>query len=113
MKAQDVYSSGEEKYKESTSEGSECEGREDVYNHEGKLLKIRRTFTNQPILQTESQRENISHTRCKISENVCSLIIDSGSCYNCCSDRLVEKLKLKMIPHPRPYKLHWINDGGI
>jgi len=25
---------------------------------------------------------------------------------------LVEKLKLKMIPHPWPYKLQWINDGG-
>jgi len=25
---------------------------------------------------------------------------------------LVDKLNLKIIPHPRPYKLHWINDGG-
>ena len=92
IKAQDVYSSEEEKHEESTSEESECEGREDVYAHEGKLLMIRRTLTNQPILQTESQRKNIFHTQCKISENVCSLIIDSGSCCNCCSDRLVEKL---------------------
>jgi len=113
MKAQDVYNSEEEKHEESTSEESKCEGREDVYAHEGKLLMIRRTLTNQPILQIESQRENIFHTRCKIFENVCSLIIDSGSCCNCCSDMLVEKLKLKMIPHPQPYKLRWINDGGI
>jgi len=113
MKAQDVYSSEEEKHEESTSEESECERHEDVYVHEGKLLMIRRTLTNQPILQTKSQRENIFHTRCKIFENVCSLIIDSSLCCNYCSDRLVEKLKLKMIPHPRPYKLHCINNGEI
>jgi len=38
MKAQDVYSSEEEKHEDSTSEESECEGCEDVYAHEGKLL---------------------------------------------------------------------------
>jgi len=53
MNAQDVYNSEEEKHEESTGEESECEGREDVYAHGGKLLMIRRTLTNQSILQTE------------------------------------------------------------
>ncbi|XP_047164015.1 uncharacterized protein LOC124833549 [Vigna umbellata] len=26
--------------------------------------------------------------------------------------RLVEKLKLDIIPHPKPYKLHWLNEDG-
>jgi len=54
VQIEDVYSSEEEKNEENTSEESECEEREDVYVHEGKLLMIRRTLTNQPIPQTES-----------------------------------------------------------
>uniref|UniRef100_A0A151UFU1 Transposon Ty3-I Gag-Pol polyprotein n=1 Tax=Cajanus cajan TaxID=3821 RepID=A0A151UFU1_CAJCA len=49
-----------------------------------------------------------------VLKNTCSLIVDSGSSCNCCSIRLVEKLALTTIPHPRPYKLQWINEeGGI
>ena len=73
---------------------------------------IRRTFNNQPSMKHETQRENIFHTRCKILENTCSLIVDSGSCCNCCSTRFVEKLDLQVIPHPKPYKLQWLNEDG-
>ena len=38
--------------------------------------------------------------------------MDSGSCCNCCSTRLVEKLGLTIKPHPKPYKLKWLNEGG-
>ena len=41
---------------------------------------------------------------------VCSLIIDGGSCTNVASRYLVEKLGLAKLPHPRPYKLKWLND---
>nr|KYP43831.1 hypothetical protein KK1_034701 [Cajanus cajan] len=41
----------------------------------------------------------------------CSPIVDSGSCSNCCSTRFVNKLALTTIPHPQPYKLHWLNEG--
>jgi len=80
MKAQDEYSNEEDINEESTSDESDYESRKDVYAHDGGLLMIRKTLNNQPSLQTESQRENIFHTCCKISENTCSLIIDSGSC---------------------------------
>ena len=112
MRGQYLYSSEEEKNDENTSEGSDNERGEDAYAHEGELLMMRHSLNSQPSPQPESQRENIFHTRCKISENVCSLIIDSGSCCNCCSARMVDKLKLELLPHPKPYKLHWINDGG-
>ena len=44
----------------------------------------------------------------------CALIIDSGSCVNVdvASTRLVSKLALSTSPHPRPYKLQWLNDNG-
>ena len=54
------------------------------------LLMIQRTLYNQSSPQELTQRENIFHTRCKVLENTCSLIVDSGSCCNCCSTRLVE-----------------------
>jgi len=38
--------------------------------------------------------------------------MDSDSCYNYCSSRLVDKLTLTIIPHSKPYKLQWIKDDG-
>ena len=73
---------------------------------------IRRTLKNQTSVTIETQRENILHTRFKVLENICSLIVDGGSCCNCCSTRLVEKLNLQVVPHPKPYKLQWINEDG-
>jgi len=37
-------------------------------------------------------------------------IVDGGSCTNVASKRLVEKLKLPTIPHPKPYKLQWLSE---
>ena len=45
-------------------------------------------------------------------KNTCSFIIDNGSCCNCCSTRLAERLNLTLIPHPKPYKFHWLNEDG-
>jgi len=96
----------------SGEEEEEKENNEGVYPCEGELMMIRRTLNNQPKMIQETQRENIFHTRCKVFENICSLIVDSGSCCNCCSLRMVEKLSLQVVPHPKPYKLQWINEGG-
>ena len=85
---------------------------ERVYPLEGELMMIRRTLNNQTSVTIETQRENIFHTRCKVLENICSLIVDNGSCCNCCSARMVEKLSLQVVPHPKPYKLQWINEDG-
>ncbi|RDX62370.1 hypothetical protein CR513_59305, partial [Mucuna pruriens] len=41
--------------------------------------------------------------------NCCSFIIDSNNNVNVASLRLVEKLCLPIIPHPKPYKLQWLN----
>ncbi|RDX84889.1 hypothetical protein CR513_33997, partial [Mucuna pruriens] len=41
-----------------------------------------------------------------------SLIIDGGSSMNVVSLKLEEKLELPIIPHPRPYKFHWLSEKG-
>ena len=43
---------------------------------------------------------------------LCSLIIDSGSCTNVVSSLLVEKMNLHTLKHPNPYKLQWLNECG-
>ena len=110
LKGVDEYSSHDNE----TSEGEEKEkeNSEGAYPCEGELMMIQRSLNNQSSVNQEKQRENIFHTRCKVFENVCSLIVDSGFCCNCCSTRMVEKLNLQLIPHPKPYKHQWINEDG-
>ena len=47
-----------------------------------------------------------------ISEKVCSLIIDGGSCTNVASDTLVRKLGLATRPLSRTFRLEWLNETG-
>jgi len=111
MRGQDIYSSQEEATSSPFSSGSEGEAKggehiEEVYPYEeGDLLMVRRLLGSQSCDLTQTQRESIFHTRHKILNKNCSLIMDSGSCCNCCSKRLVSKLSLTIISHPKPYKL--------
>ncbi|KAH9686118.1 Endonuclease [Citrus sinensis] len=82
------------------------------YPVDGKLMVARRALNMQVKEDAEVQRDNIFHTRCHIKYKVCSMIIDGGSCTNVASTSLVEKLNLKTLKHPRPYKLQWLNDCG-
>jgi len=77
----------------------------------GDLLMVRRMLGSQIKEEDTSQRENLFHTRCFVQGKVCSLIIDGGSCTNVASTRLVSKLKLETKPHPKPYKLQWLNES--
>jgi hypothetical protein len=61
---------------------------------------------------TPSQREVIFHTRCKIMDKVCSVIIDSGSCCNIISQEVVGRFSLSTTPHPLPYPLCWLNSNA-
>jgi len=109
LKGKYLYNSQEESTSSSDSESSHSSAsKEHSFAKEGNLLMI----NNQPSLSLNDQRENIFHTRSDVLNNTFSLIIDSGSCFNCCSTRLVEKLNLVLIPHPKPYKLHWLNEDG-
>ena len=79
---------------------------------EGDLLMIRRMLGIIPKSLDNTQRENIFHTRCLITNKLCSLIIDGGSCTNVASTRVVEKLALPTISHTKPYKLQWLSTKG-
>lgn len=83
--------------------------REEIEPEEGECLVI------QKVLATPRQdnkgdwlRHNIFRTRCKSHGRVCSLVIDGGSFENFVSEEMVDKLKLKVVPHPHPYAVSWI-----
>jgi len=94
----DVYSSQDEESDIKGEEKNTHKG-EDAFPCIGDHLMIKRTFHKQPSSQALTQKENIFHTRCKVLENTCSLIVNSGLCCNCCSTRLVEKLALGWLKH--------------
>ncbi|CAJ2645713.1 unnamed protein product [Trifolium pratense] len=95
----------------------EEEGNKDVEENDeeeipsGELLMVRRMLWNLVKEEDTTQRENLFHTRCLVQKKVCSLIIDGGSCTNVASTRLVSKLNLETKPHPKPYKLQWLNES--
>nr|KYP37472.1 hypothetical protein KK1_041329 [Cajanus cajan] len=80
MRGHDIYSSQDEATTSSSNSEEEAsdqeEGVESTFPYEGELLMIRRLLNNQPS-DTLSQRENIFHTRCKVSNSACSLIVDT------------------------------------
>ncbi|XP_048613491.1 uncharacterized protein LOC111211802 [Brassica napus] len=88
--------------------------KEDCFDYpaHGPLLVTRRSLSVQPKTNEKEQRENLFHSRCLISEKVCSLIIDGGSCTNVASDTLVRKLGLATRPLSRPFRLEWLNETG-
>ena len=63
-------------------------------------LKIRATPSEDNWLLS-----NVFHIKCTSKDRVCLVIIDSGSFENCVSLKMVQKLNLRMDPHPKPYKL--------
>ena len=72
---------------------------------------VRRTMISK-ALDDPNQRENLFHSKCLIKGNVCSLIIDGGSCANVASTTLVDFLHLPTTKHSTPYKLQWLSDCG-
>ena len=48
---------------------------------------------------------------CKVQGKCCQLVIDSSSADNLVSNEVVDKLKLKTMKHPTPYKVSWLQKG--
>ena len=76
-------------------------------------LVVSRLLSAQPQQNKEmEQRRNIFHTRTKVLNKSCLVIVDGGSCTNCVSTDFVEKLDLPTSRHVEPYRLQWLDDRG-
>jgi hypothetical protein len=63
------------------------------------LLKLEKEIENLV------ERNSLFRTACKTKDRVCKVIADSGSTNNLVSTKMVEKLELETVAHPRPYKV--------
>ncbi|OMO92485.1 Retrotransposon gag protein [Corchorus capsularis] len=82
-----------------------------VHADQGESFLVQRVFNiTQASPGEDWKRKNVFHTRCTCQGKICMVIIDSGSFENHASTEMVQKLGLKTIPHPTPYKLSWLKD---
>eukprot|EP00253_Pinus_taeda_P022992 PITA_22992 len=73
------------------------------------LYKVLVKLVDESIEQT--QRKALFRTVCKLQGKCCKMIIDSGSTDNLVSVKMVEKLGLKRLKHPTPYRVSWLQKG--
>eukprot|EP00253_Pinus_taeda_P009358 PITA_09358 len=59
----------------------------------------------------QTQRKALFRTVCKSLGKCCKLIIESESTDNLVATEMVEKLGLKRLKHPMPYKMSWLQKG--
>jgi hypothetical protein len=74
------------------------DGNEDeiLYGDGKETLVVRKSlFAPKGDSEEDWLRKNIFHTTCTIAEQVCKIIIDSGSCENVVSEKVVKKLQVK------------------
>jgi hypothetical protein len=62
-------------------------------------------------IENPVQRNNLFRKTCKMKDQVCKLIIDSGSTDNLVSTEMVKKLELETTSHPKPYKVSLLQKG--
>ncbi|XP_074305174.1 uncharacterized protein LOC141640187 [Silene latifolia] len=82
------------------------------YSDEENEVLVIRSLHTEVVHAEEEQRERLFHSRCKVNNEICNLVVDSGSCTNVISRDLVDRLKLPTKTHPKPYNLHWLDKNN-
>jgi len=76
-------------------------------------INVVRCTLIQPHEIDDWRRTTIFHTWMKINDKNYKIIVDSGSCINAVSSKLVSTIGLEAVPHPCPYKVSWVNTTSI
>ena len=74
---------------------------------QGESLLARRVLIGERTLES-GQRTSLFRTHCKSSGKVCKVIVDCGSTNNLLAEEMVQKLGLKKVRHPYPYRISWL-----
>nr|XP_025875920.1 uncharacterized protein LOC107278868 [Oryza sativa Japonica Group] len=108
---QGEYESTSEEEQEDSEEENNLE--KDICEFEsGAALVVTQILSVQMSDAENGQRHNLFQTRAKVQDKVVKVIIDGGSCHNLASKEMVEKLGLKLLKHPHPYHVQWLNNSG-
>ena len=79
---------------------------------EGESLMLKRVLVkSEKQVHKPTQRKILFRTSCKSQGKCCKMVMDSGSTDNLVSTEMVEKLGLKRMKHPTPYKVSWLQKG--
>ena len=73
-------------------------------------LMVRRTLCNKGSDEKLVLRRSLFKTKCKMNGKCYKVIMDSGTSKNLASEKLVIKLQLQRLKHPKPYDVSWIKD---
>jgi len=65
-----------------------------------------------PLQPYQKQTKENKSPRCMVANKTCNLIMDGRTCTNVASTKLVSKLNLTTIEHPKPYTLQWLKTGN-
>jgi len=76
-------------------------------------LSVVRCALSQPKENDDWRRTTIFHIITMIGSKSCKIIVDSESCINAVSSTVITKFGLKIVPHPHPYKVTWINLSAL
>ena len=75
----------------------------------GESLMLNRTLLKTVTEQEPPQRNIFFGALYKVRGKIYKVIVDSSSTDNIALVEMVEKLGLKKLPHPNPYKVSWLN----
>ena len=76
-------------------------------------LGVVRCALAQPQPTTDWHRISILSTNILINEKSCKVLVDSGSCVNAISHGTIGRTSLQVMPHPKPYKVSWIDTTSL
>jgi hypothetical protein len=114
---QGEYESARDEEKEAFDEGqfedaTENDGLTSCEFEGASALVVTQILSVQMKQAENGQRLKLFQTRAKVEDKVCNVIIDGGSCHNLASKEMVDKLGLKVLKHPHPYHVQWLNNSG-
>ncbi|KAF7839270.1 Transposon Ty3-G Gag-Pol polyprotein [Senna tora] len=113
QKGEKVVAKGSNDNKEKGHIASQCPNKRTMIIMENEEIETEGEGDNDsmPSLEEDSEVEH-AVTGQSLVDRVCGLIIDGGSCVNVASKLMVDKLGLRTLKHPRPYRLQLLNESG-
>lgn len=80
----------------------------------GEVLMMHK-FPLKPAKETTKlvHEKSLFKTMCEGKGKCCKLVIASGSTKNLVSQEMMEKIGLKEIKNPMPYKVSWLQKGHL
>jgi len=76
------------------------------------LFVVRCAFS-QSAEKGDWRRTTIFDTITKIGGKNCKMIMDSESCINAVSSKVIKEVRVKVVPHPHICKVSWINSTAL